>query len=49
MVRIVLEDIRRQEKLIDRPLNQEEMQSVKQSYGLTEEQRQRIEEEYGPR
>ncbi len=49
MVRIVLEDIRRQEKLIDRPLNQEEMQSVKQSYGLTEEQRRRIEEEYGPR
>ena len=47
MVRIVLEDIRCQEKLIDRPLNQEEMQSVKQSYGLTEEQMQRIEEEYG--
>ncbi|MCH7998859.1 MAG: hypothetical protein IIA91_05220 [Chloroflexi bacterium] len=46
MVRIVLEDIRRQEKLIDRSLTREEVQSVKQSYGLTEDEVHGVEQQY---
>lgn len=49
IVRIVRDDIRRREMLAGRPLDKEEMWSVEKEYGLTEEQRQRIEEEYGSR
>lgn len=46
MVRIVLEEIRRREMLIGRPLDKEEMRSLKQSFDLTEEEMHRIQEEY---
>jgi len=45
MVRIVLEEIRRREMLIGRPLDKEEMRSLKQSFDLTEEEMHRIQEE----
>jgi len=47
MVRIVLEAIRSREMLLGWPLDKEEMRSLIQSYGLTEEQMHRIEEERG--
>ena len=47
MVRIVLEEIRREQVLIGRRLNSEELRSKKQSFGVTDEQMQRIEEQYG--
>jgi len=47
MVRIVLEQIRRSEMLAGRRLSKEEVRSVKQSYGLTEEEMHRVQEERG--
>lgn len=46
MVRIGLEAVRGDEKLIGRRLDGEEMRSIKQSYGLTDEQMRRVEEQY---
>ena len=47
IVRIVLGEIRHQEMLVGRRLDSGELRSIKQSYGLTDEQMQRIEEQYG--
>lgn len=46
LVRIGLEAVRGQEKLIGRRLDGEEMRSIRQSYGLTDEQMRRVEERY---
>ena len=47
MVRIVLEELRRRETLVGRPLDKREIRSLKQSFGLTGEELRRIEEERG--
>lgn len=47
MVRIGLEEARHREAVMGRRLDGEELWSVKQSFGLTDEQMQRIEERYG--
>jgi hypothetical protein len=46
MVSIGLEETRRREKVMERRLDSEELWSIKQSFGLTDEQMQRIEEQY---
>lgn len=46
MVRIGLEGIRRQQMLIGCRLDSGEVRSIMQSYGLTDEEMQRVEEEY---
>ena len=48
MVRIVRDEIRRRETVLDRHLGKEEMQSIKREFGLTEGQALRVEETYGP-
>ena len=45
MVRIVLEEVRRRETLVGRPLDKEEMRSLKESFGLTEEEMHRLQQE----
>ena len=47
MVHIGLDEIRHRERLLGRQLDREEIRSIKQSYGLTDGQMQRIEEQYG--
>jgi hypothetical protein len=47
MVRIVLEEIQHREMLAGRRLSGEEMRSIEQSYGLTEEEMHRVQEERG--
>lgn len=47
MVRIGLEAIRNQQTVIGRQLDSGELRSIKQSYGLTDEQMQLVEEQYG--
>ena len=47
MVRIGLEETRRRQTVIGRRLNSEELWSIRQSYGLTDEQMRVVEERYG--
>lgn len=47
MVRLALEEIRHGEKMLGRRLSKEEVQSVNQSYALTEKEMRRVEAELG--
>jgi hypothetical protein len=47
MARIVLEEVRRRETVVGRPLDEEEMRSLKRSFGLAEEEMHRLQQERG--